>query len=146
MTSVVGASYQSNDGNDDQLYVIRSNDSPSKPSEILNFVVRTAEQGPDLRFGHVTYLEGESDTLFTNDNSTQLMWTQVVPNWQNTGTTQGVLFDYSLQAPRFFRRGELDFSGSPNVTTPTSSHAHGSPHMHHRTRCTLTRELTMVIE
>lgn len=115
MTSVVGASYQSNHGNDDQLYIIRSNDSPSKPSEILNFVVDTAKQESDLRFGHITYLEGESDTLFTNDNSTQLLWTQVVPNWQNTGATQGVLFDYSLQAPRFFRRGELDFSGSPNA-------------------------------
>jgi hypothetical protein len=51
-----------------------------------------------MRFGHVTYLEGQSNTLFTNDNSTQLLWTQVVPDWQNTGSKRGVLFDYSLQA------------------------------------------------
>jgi hypothetical protein len=144
MTSVVGASYQRNHGDDDQLFVIRSNNSPGQPSEILNYLVSSKQvtgdrldrhrvcftlcasltlacgrtlraQGVEMRFGHVTYLEGQSNTLFTNDNSTQLLWTQVVPDWQNTGSKRGVLFDYSLQAPRFFRNGNLDFGSSPYV-------------------------------
>lgn len=68
-----------------------------------------------LKLGHVTYLQGESNTLFTNDNATGLFWTQVVPNWQGSSSTRGLLFDYSLEPPHHFRHGVLDASASPGV-------------------------------
>jgi hypothetical protein len=73
-----------------------------------------------LKLGHVTYLQGESNTLFTNDNTTGLFWTQVVPNWNGSSTTRGLLFDYSLEPPHHFRHGVLDASASPGVPKHTA--------------------------
>ncbi|ELR25225.1 uncharacterized protein ACA1_289780 [Acanthamoeba castellanii str. Neff] len=114
MSSVIGASYQRNDEDDHQLFVIRTNDIPSQPSEIINYIITATNKGSvSLKLGHVTYLQGESNTLFTNDNATGLFWTQVVPNWQGSSSTRGLLFDYSLEPPHHFRHGVLDATASP---------------------------------
>jgi hypothetical protein len=71
------------------------------------------EQEVTLTFGHFTYLQGESDTMFLNDAS-HLFWTQVVIN-EDWGVKQGMLFDYSLQYPHAFRYGAIPFGPQPSV-------------------------------
>jgi hypothetical protein len=77
-------------------------------------------QGPALTFDHVTYLQGRSDALFIKDDVSELLWTQVVPNWNNSNETRGLLFDYGLQVPHRFRHGELNFTMRSAVRVPPS--------------------------
>jgi hypothetical protein len=44
MSSVIGASYQRNDEDDHQLFVIRTNDIPSQPSEIINYIITSTNK------------------------------------------------------------------------------------------------------
>jgi hypothetical protein len=71
-------------------------------------------QDVTLTFGHFTYLQGESDTMFLNDNASHLFWTQVVIN-EDWGVKQGMLFDYGLQYPHAFRYGAIPFGAQPSV-------------------------------
>lgn len=87
------------------------------------------KQESQLTFDHVTYLQGASDTLFTNGNTMELYWTEVVANRNND--TQGLLYGYNLSPPHHFRQGSLNFTSWPQVCTPSHEHATALPTMSH---------------
>ncbi|ELR14791.1 uncharacterized protein ACA1_391630 [Acanthamoeba castellanii str. Neff] len=114
VTSVVGAVYRRNKTGTgaDQLFIIRGSNQTRQPSsEFLYYRVDTQES--QLTFDHVTYLQGASDTLFTNGNTMELYWTEVVANRNND--TQGLLYGYNLSPPHHFRQGSLNFTSWPQL-------------------------------